>query len=209
MLKTSLPSTTIDTNNLMVAGESYGGYLTAQTALLGMTSLPMKVLFIQYPALNMTEILRVEGISEEVLKTGTWTERVPYSEVEDYLRDAEKGKLCTRATFGTRMRLSFALVQAGKYWDEETDAASLCPTRALDRTGKMPPILLYHSKEDKAVPWQHSEAWAAKLKRLQPDVPLHLSFQKGDHVFDKNDTMATPWLEGPLEFVQGFWPARD
>lgn len=209
VLNTSLPDITIDTHNLMVAGESLGGYLTAQTALLGMTSLPIKVLFMQYPALNMTEILRVEGVSEEMLKTSMWTDRVPYSEVEDYPSRAEEGKLRTRATFGTRMRLLAGIVQAGKFWDEEKEAEWLCPTRALDRAGKMPPILLYHSKEDEAVPWQHTEAWVAKLRRLQPDVPLYLSYQEGEHVFDKDDTMLTPWLEGPLEFAQGHWPAGN
>ena len=208
VLNTSLPDITIDANNLMVAGESWGGYLTAQTALLGLTSLPIKMLFMQYPALDLTELTRVEGISEEMLKIGMWAERVPYTEVEDHLAGVEKGKLVTRAPFGTRMRLSAGIVQAGKFWDAEKEAA-LCPTRALDSAGKMPPILLYHSQEDEAVPWQHTEAWAAKLRKLQPDVQLYLSYQKGEHVFDKDDTMATPWLEGPLKFVQGHWPARN
>jgi acetyl esterase/lipase len=79
--------------------------------------------------------------------------------------------------------------------------------RALDSAGKLPPVLLYHSKGDELLPWQHTEEWAAKLRRLQPDVPLFLTFQQGDHVFDKDDTMETPWLRGPLEFVQKYWPA--
>jgi acetyl esterase/lipase len=79
--------------------------------------------------------------------------------------------------------------------------------RVLDSAPKLPPILLYHSKGDEVLPWQHTEEWAAKLRRLQPDVPLFLTYQQGDHVFDKDDTIDTPWLQGPLEFAQKYWPA--
>lgn len=204
-LNTSLPDVTLDAENLMVAGESWGGYLVAETALLRLTSLPIKMLFIQYPALNLSRILRSRGGSDEMRQLASWKEKVPYSEVEDYLKGVDKDKIRTRATFGSRMRLQLGLVQAGKFWNED-DSERLCPMNALDRAGKLPPILLYHSKEDEAVPWQHTDEWAAKLRKLQPDVPLYLTFPKGEHVFDKNDTMATPWLKGPLGFVQKYWP---
>jgi acetyl esterase/lipase len=105
------------------------------------------------------------------------------------------------------MRLLMGMLQAGKFWDAEGDAERLDPMRALDGAGALPPILLYHSKGDELLPWQHTEAWAAKLRRLQPDVPLFLTYQQGDHVFDKDDDMETPWLKGSLEFVQKYWPA--
>ncbi|KAL2372498.1 hypothetical protein RJZ57_003034 [Blastomyces gilchristii] len=60
--------------------------------------------------------------------------------------------------------------------------------------GKLPLILLYHLKEDELIPWQQTEAWTAKLRKLKPEVPLHLTYQTGEHSFDHNDTMATPWL---------------
>jgi acetyl esterase/lipase len=207
VLNTSLPDVVIDAGNLMLAGDSTGGYIAVTTALLRLTSLPIKVLFLQYPTLNMTDVTRAENISEVMQKSGLWSERVPYSEVEDYLAGLEKRTLRTRATFGSRMRLLMGMLQAGKFWDEGMDAERLCPMRALDRAGKLPPILLYHSKGDEVLPWQHTEEWAAKLRSLQPDVPLFLTFQEGDHVFDKDDNMETPWLKEPLEFVQRYWPA--
>lgn len=208
MLLTSLPDTTIDAANLMVAGESAGGHLVAMTGLLRLTKLPMKVMIMQYPALDLPSILgRLEDVPEEMRMVKLWSENVPYSEIEDHLDTVEKGKLCTRVPFGTRMRLHAAMVQAGKFCDVDKVGEQLDPMRALERAGPLPPILLYHSKDDDYVPWQHTEAWAAKLRRLQPDVPLYLTYQRGEHVFDKDDTMATPWLKEPLEFVQGYWPA--
>ncbi|KAL2128262.1 hypothetical protein VTI74DRAFT_9434 [Chaetomium olivicolor] len=207
VLNTSLPDVTVDVGNLMVAGDSTGGYIAVMTALIPLTSLPIKVLFLQYPTLNMTAVTRAENIGEVMQNSGLWSERVPYSEVEDCLAHVEKGTLRTRASFASRMRLLMGMLQAGKFWDEKRDAKRLCPMRALDSAGKLPPILLYHSKGDELLPWQHTEEWAAKLRRLQPDVPLFLMYQQGDHVFDKDDNMATPWLKGPLEFVQKYWPA--
>ncbi|KAK3306719.1 Alpha/Beta hydrolase protein [Chaetomium strumarium] len=211
-LSTSRPDVAVDVGNLMVAGESTGGHIAVLTALLPLTSLAINVLFLQYPTLNLTDVARAHNdVSEAMQKSGLWAERVPYSEVEDCLRahaqSEKQGTLRTRAAFGSRMRLLMGMLQAGRFWDEERDGDRLCPMRALDRAGKLPPILLYHSKGDELLPWQHTEDWAAKLRRLQPDVPLFLTFQQGDHVFDKDDTMRTPWLREPLEFVQQYWPA--
>ena len=207
-LNSSLPQITMDANNLMTAGESWGGYLVAVTALLGLTSLPIKVLFMQYPTLKVSGIVSSRGGEAEMHQAWIWKEKVPYSEVKDHLSSVHRGEICTRAPFGSRMRLLLGLIQAGKFWDEDKDSERLCPMKALDRAGKLPPILLYHSKEDEALPWQHTEEWATKLRTVQPDVPLYLTYQKGDHVFDKNDTTSTPWLKEPLEFVHRYWPAQ-
>ncbi|PKS09630.1 hypothetical protein jhhlp_004249, partial [Lomentospora prolificans] len=198
LLSTSLPGIIVDADSLMVAGESTGGCLAVQTALLSLTKLPIKVLFLQYPTLDIGEHIRIENPSELMLKCAVWADRTPYSEVEAVLNRLKKGKICTRAPFGTRMHLLQALVQAGKFCDFSGDRELLDPIRALEHAGPLPPILLYHSKEDEALPWQHTDAWASRLKTLQPDVPLYLTYQTGSHVFDVNDTMATPWLKEPL-----------
>lgn len=208
-LSSSLPEVTIDTNNLMVAGESAGGYLTVSTALLDLTKLPIKVLFAQYPCLDIEKHIRTENVDELMLNCTAWADAVPYSEVEAVLAEFNKGEIRTRAPFASRMRMLQGMIQAGKFCDLEAHGHIVDPMQALERAGPLPPILLYQSKGDEAIPWQHTDAWAAKLKRLQPDVPLFLTYLEGDHVFDKNDTMATPWMEEPLEFVRKYWPVES
>ncbi|KLU81189.1 hypothetical protein MAPG_00283 [Magnaporthiopsis poae ATCC 64411] len=197
----------LDAPNVIVVGESGGGYHTAQVALLGMTSLPIKCLIIQYPALRLAEKMREEFERKEGSSRPFWPEKVPYSVVEEHLAGLEPGHVCARAPFATRMDLLAAMMQAGKFADLEGDNAYLDPWVSLETAGKLPPILLYHSKEDEAVPWEHTDEWATKLKKLQPDVPLHLSFQTGPHVFDVDHTVDAPWLKEPLEFVSKYWPA--
>lgn len=37
---------------------------------------------------------------------------------------------------------------------------------------------------------------------------MHLSWQTGHHVFDRDHNMETAWLKEPLEFVQKYWPEK-
>ncbi|RYP10859.1 hypothetical protein DL764_000411 [Monosporascus ibericus] len=179
VLRKSLPDLELDVANLLVGGESAGGHHAMQTALLSMTTLPIKVLFVQYPVLDMASFLRLEDDPDEpgAEAFASSSAKVPYSVVEDHLAALEP--------------------------------AWIDPMTSLETAGKLPPILLYHSKGDESIPWTHTERWATKLRELRPDVPLYLTFQTGDHVFDKNHTMETPWLKEPLEFVQKYWPAKQ
>lgn len=148
ILQQSIPGLELDVRNLLVGGESAGGYHTAQTALLGMTKLPIKVLFIQYPATDLESLL---DVSENVENDMRHTPFVPYSLVEEHLAALEPGKICTRAKFGTRMDLHRAMIQANKFCDISGEKAWINPMRSLETAPKLPPILLYHSKEDEAV----------------------------------------------------------
>lgn len=141
VLRQSIPGLELDVSNLLVGGESTGGYLTAQTALLDMTKLPIKVLFIQYPALDLATLLRVP---ED-------TPHNPYSLVEEHLAALEPGEICTRAKFGSRMDLHRAMVHAGKFCDISGDKAWIDPMTSLEIAPRLPPVLLCHSQQDEAV----------------------------------------------------------
>lgn len=150
VLHESLPAVELDLDNTLVGGESAGGYHTLQTALLGMTALPIKALFVQYPAANLAAILQQRKTPSQNPATLA-PEVYPYSIVEEYLAAVEPGKICTRAKFGSRMPLHFALLQAGKFVDISGDRAWIDPMTSLETAGKLPPILLYHSKGDEGV----------------------------------------------------------
>ncbi|RYO91704.1 hypothetical protein DL766_004384 [Monosporascus sp. MC13-8B] len=153
ILRESLQDIELDVTNLLVGGESAGGYLTMQTALLGMTGLPIKVLFVQYPAPDMAGIL---GLADESHQPGAETSvlfsaKHSFSVVEDHLAALEPGKICTRAKFGARMHLLSAMLQARRFCDLSGDNAYIDPMTSLETAGKLPPILLYHSKDDEMV----------------------------------------------------------
>ncbi|KAK9415393.1 putative Alpha/Beta hydrolase protein [Seiridium unicorne] len=135
-----LPGIEVDISDLAIVGESGGGTLTAQTALLDMIR-PIRVI------------------------------------------------MCKR----------FADAQKHPHLD---------PIKNLEKAGPLPPVFLFHGRGDTSVRVSDAETWADKLKRLQPDVPLHLVLREGEHCFDQSDTLATPWLRDPIEFVERYWPAK-
>lgn len=153
VLQQSIPGLELDMSNLLVGGESAGGYYAAQTALLGMTQLPIKVLFIQYPGIDLGALLNIQENMTlgEVKLDYRLTPHVPYSLIEEHLAGLEPGKICTRAKFGTRMDLHRAMIQANKFCDISGDRAWIDPMSSVETAPKMPPILLVHSKDDEAV----------------------------------------------------------
>jgi len=156
VLAESHPDLELDINNLLVGGESAGGYLTTQTALLGMTSLSIKVLFIQYPPMDMARMLKVpDDVGSKDSEFTLYREIYPYSLIEEHLAALEPGRICTRAKFGSRKPLFGAMLQAGKFCDISGDRAWIDPMTSLETAPKLPPILLYQSKEDADVSRQH------------------------------------------------------
>jgi acetyl esterase/lipase len=152
ILQNSPLAINLDVRNLLIGGESAGGYHTAQTALLGMTTLPIKVLFVQYPGIDLDSMLQApDKLGDKAEQNALFDEEVPFSVVEEHLASVAPGTVCARAKFGTRMHLMRSLVQAGKFCDFSGDRAWISPMNSLDTAPKLPPILLYHSKEDEAV----------------------------------------------------------
>ncbi|RYP77751.1 hypothetical protein DL769_003317 [Monosporascus sp. CRB-8-3] len=150
VLRKSFPDLELDVADLLVAGESAGGYHTMQTVLLGMTSLPIKVLFAQYPVLDMAGILG-PAVEPGAEASASVSVGVPYSVVEDHLAALEPGQICARAKFRTRMHLMDAMLLARRFCDISGDRAWIDPMTSLETAGKLPPILLYHSKDDELV----------------------------------------------------------
>jgi len=153
VLQLSIPGLELDASNLLIGGESAGGYYTAQSALLGMTKLPIKVLFIQYPGIDLGKLFKIPEnmTSEEAKLDYRLNPELPYSLIEEHLAGLEPGKICTRAKYGSRMDLHRALIQANKFCDIDGDRAWIDPMSSVETAPKMPPILLVHSKEDEAV----------------------------------------------------------
>lgn len=194
-----IPGLDVDETNLAIVGESAGGYLAAQSALLGLTR-HARILMLQYPVLDIESHLQwTEGTPEE--------DKVPVSILDDHLAKVSPGQIVTRYANGERMDLALAMMHNGRMFDLSKDPL-LDPMKSLATAGKLPPIFMFHGVDDSLVEVEGSQAWAEKLKRLQPDVPLYTVFRPGPHVLDKHDCLDTAWLREPIEFVERYWPVQ-
>ncbi|KAH9886591.1 Alpha/Beta hydrolase protein [Xylariomycetidae sp. FL2044] len=216
----------LDSANAAVVGESAGGYYSAQSALLAMTTRPLGAMLLQYPALALRKHLAAHqaipeadkvpvAILEDHLAAATATATATATAAAEPCGDANKKmRIVTRTRNGTRMHLASAMFQHGRSLIvDDNNEALVDPIVSLEEAARgdhLPPTLLFHARGDPAVAAEDSETWAEKLRGLRPDVPLKLVVREDevDHVFDKWDTLATPWLAECIQFVEGYWPVQ-
>lgn len=99
-----------------------------------MTELPIKVLLMQYPLLDVGRLIRVDNVDEYALNCILWDdEPVPYSEVDAVLNSRNIGALRTTAPFAFRIRILKGMVQAGKFNDFDNNGGVADPARTLAR----------------------------------------------------------------------------
>ncbi|KAG6353292.1 hypothetical protein INS49_007533 [Diaporthe citri] len=104
------------------------------------------------------------------------------------------------------VELACSMMQNDRLVDLTGPNAYLDPLQSLEAAGAQPPYLLAHGKTDTSVPFGTSEKWANKLRDLQPEVPLLFAVNEGDHIFDREYTLDTPWMRDPIAFVEKYWP---
>ena len=130
----------LDPTNLVVTGESGGGYLTIQTALLGLTAHPIRALIPAYAPFDLhAHARRVESNPE-------WA--APLDILEDYLVQVEPGKIMARAPYGSRMHIFRSMATNRRLVDLDGEDAWLDPMTALDHAPKLPPTLIFHGTDD-------------------------------------------------------------
>lgn len=141
VLASASPPVKLDLDNMAVTGESAGGHLAAQSALLAMTHKPLRVVIPMYPALDLTGAL--EHTKREI-------EYRPVSILEEYLATSQQ-KVLTRTRNGVRMDLACSMMQNDRLVDLTGPNGYLDPLQSLESAGPLPPFLLAHGKTDTSV----------------------------------------------------------
>lgn len=140
-LASASPSAELDLDNIALTGESAGGHLAAESALLGMTRNPFRIVIPMYPALDVTGA--VEHIKREA-------EYRPVAILEDYLATSQQNGL-SRTRNGVRMDLACSIMQNDRLVDLTGPNAYLNPLKSLESAGVQPPYMLAHGKTDTSV----------------------------------------------------------
>lgn len=56
------------------------------------------------------------------------------------------------------------------------------------------------------MPVAGSQAFYDKVKQLHPNADVKLTIEPGEHGFDGEATLETPWMKEGLDWVGKFWP---
>lgn len=199
-LSSAHPDLTIDldTERLMVAGDSAGGYMALMSALTQPEG-KIKAVLAQYP---MTNYLRAE-IAETFFGNPTPKEEI----IQQHLDTIVPGAVVSSAVPPARGGLSYALGAYKKYLDFFGHDPKLWPINKLEDATAMPPTWIIHGDSDSAVDVKDSQEFVKKWTDREVRGEVKLSVLPGkEHGFDidvKEDE--EEWLKEGLGWVEGRW----
>lgn len=136
----------VDVNNVLVAGESAGGYLAVQSALLHPNA-GIKAVISQYGMLDN----RIPHFSQKGEKNMAGAPQQPESEIDDYLRDMKKGSVRTETHPWELWLFICATVQAGRYLEFLGNGQGVHAIDNLEKAKNVPACWIVHGKEDSLV----------------------------------------------------------
>lgn len=130
--------------------------------------------------------------------------------IDDHLATTFTGTHITAADPPDRLQLAFAIVQNGRFLEFFGQDRRLFPTERLEDLAALGPVhlptlFIFHGEQDSAVPASGSKKFIQLLRSKAPHVNAKLYIQNGDHGFDFNASLATPWLKDGLEMISRDW----
>jgi acetyl esterase/lipase len=139
----------IDMNSILVCGESAGGYLAIQSALL-LPNMRFKAILSQY---GMLDHKLAHFTQKSTTKYLAGAPQQPESEIENYLLDMQKGAVRTETHPWEMWLFICATVQAGRYLEFLGDGENVHVIENLEKIkgAKLPACWIIHGKEDSLV----------------------------------------------------------
>ncbi|KAE8138375.1 Alpha/Beta hydrolase protein [Aspergillus pseudotamarii] len=202
---------TLNQSSVLVVGESAGGYLAIQLAI----TYPSKIrgVIAAYPMVDLRSKFYTEAYSKPIVGVPN----VPVNLLDDHLammatRQNSRTKWITAADPPNRLELAFSTVQNGKFLDvfgsKDRELFPIERLQNLISTGvnlQLPPMFIFHGEQDSAVPVDSSKKFVRFLREKLPHARVMFYTQDGDHGFDADATLQTPWLRDGLERISKVW----
>lgn len=202
----------LDTGNVLVTGGSAGGYLSVQSGLLDLPAAQrdaIKAVIAQYPMLDMRDRWYTEDYEKNLFSAGP---NPPKHLLQDYLDELTGDELVTSRIPPDGGMLSASIFGQGLYPKFLGEASELYPFDNLkaraEKGDRVPPVWVFHGKEDDVVPMQGTEAFVKLWRQVLPqrEDELHVNYESGSHGFDDAATVETPWVTEGLKFIKKYWP---
>jgi len=198
----------VDLENLLVTGESAGGYLTFHSALLA--SAEVKVIVLHYPMLDLRDPHYTTAYYKPLFDPPV--PPIPPKVLEDHVAGLNGTEVVTNAVPMDRMPIVLSMGLEGRFGDFLGDERSLYPLEVLEDgwTSKpaLPPTWILHGKQDLAVPIEGTHRFVERLQAHAATTPLHLTYEDGQHGFDEVTSSDTMWVKEGVQFIEKYWPVN-
>jgi len=206
-LTSSLPNgVSVDKDNILVAGESAGGYLAIQSALLPASSSKVGVVIAQYPMIDFRDRYYTEAYDKQISRPPT--PQLDPSILRDYLANMEVGGTIVSAVPQERMALVGSFIQQGMYGKLFGEDSNLYPLEVLEKVERLAPMWVLHGIGDTIIPVEGSYKFEQAVKQKFPEAKLHTTYRDGDHGFDHEEAadLRTGWVKEGVSFIDKYWP---
>lgn len=194
----------LDYEQLLVLGDSAGGYMAVQSGLTRPKG-EIKAILAQYPMIDCPRPTLDSRIMGEVAPpTREWLD-------ENLAAVMKPGAMLSSShPFSSGRFLLFFGMNVYKRFDEFFGVGKeLWPITAIEDASYLPPTTIFHATGDTVVDYQDSVRFVDKMKSVMPDVEVRLTKGiEGDHGFDgelKEDEKE--WLKTELQWLESKWLA--
>ncbi|KAF2439161.1 putative polyketide synthase [Karstenula rhodostoma CBS 690.94] len=196
-----------DLTRIACTGQSAGGYLAVQSALLFGELSKIKVVASMGGSIN-TNIpqCRIPG-PRLILGKRPPPPGKAESIIRGYLKGIQQDAVRTDGDVIEMWNLVTCVLQQAYLarWLNPDGKDELDVMKVMDETKSMPPIWLVHGQQDSVVPQQCSIGFFEKLRKTLPGVPSLLSIRPGDHGFEVQCDKGNAWIRDGVDFITQHW----
>jgi acetyl esterase/lipase len=205
-LRSSLPtylafkelSISPDLSNVLVHGESAGGWCALQSILTQPKS-TFKACFLQYPVVNAFPTSPDDIIMGESLP--------PKEVLDEFLASLVPGTMISSVTPPARDFVA-PMLRAYKRWGEFFGTGKhIMPDTAFEDAKFFVPTYIVHGRDDTNVPVKWTHEFVEKARKVLPEAKFMVVTPPGDHGFDGAIYEDEPWLKQVLKGVERDWLA--
>ncbi|KAK8133289.1 hypothetical protein PG999_001462 [Apiospora kogelbergensis] len=197
-----------DLDSLACCGESAGGWLSVQSALLFPGASRIRAIISSsaplHAAIPQFTIPQPRTIMGSRPPPPRQAERV----IRSYLRAMEPGAVKVGCDPSDMWEMVMCIMQQAwllRLMSAKTDER-LDVMGSLAKADKVPPMWIIHGLQDSFAPSVCSTEFAKRVQTVRPDIPLWLTLQPGDHMFDAYVSMEEGWVRDGCNFLSQYWP---
>ncbi|KAK4183905.1 Alpha/Beta hydrolase protein [Podospora australis] len=190
-----------DLSKILVAGESAGGYLSLQSALLFNDIAKIKAVIAQYPG-GWPDI---KGFNP----TPAVVDPALNKFLDDFLKTVNPGEdVLSQSPWPQRADLFNAIFATGRLREMYGTPEDLVPATleyALKKATSVPPVWFLQGDHDSIVPKETTDEVIAKLKKAHPKTDIKYTVRPGEHGFDGFYSLDKPFIAEGVAFVKKYW----
>ncbi|KAI9735952.1 MAG: hypothetical protein M1834_001418 [Cirrosporium novae-zelandiae] len=190
----------LDLSKIAAAGESAGGFLSIQSALL-FPDAHISLVISQYgmldignPCYNSAPQNMTDGLPRQD------------SLLDRYVNNLRPGAIRLSSLPLELLDVLEAMAQEDRHREFIGTDDKLYLIKSLERAKSVPAMWVIHGKADSILLVECSEEFARKLEELHPETPMLLTLRSGGHGFDTLTTINNVWVQEGCDFVGNYWP---